>query len=90
MAPALGTGIGTYLSETMDDDKETIEHDLPLQILQGKLVKTLNENYGQAIYHVPKLFKSVTLKLPCKRMHMFLLERLEYSGTQFNQYCGSH
>ena len=35
MAPVVGTGIGTYLSENTSDDKEAIENDLPLQVLQG-------------------------------------------------------
>ena len=36
LAPAFGTGIGTYLSESKNEDKKEIEHDLVLQILQGK------------------------------------------------------
>ena len=36
LAPALGTGIGTYLSESKNEDKKESEHDLVLQILQGK------------------------------------------------------
>jgi hypothetical protein len=36
LAPALGTGIGTYLSERKNIDEEEIENDLSLQILQGK------------------------------------------------------
>ena len=41
LAPALGTGIGTYLSERKngrDVDEEEIENDLALQILQGKYI----------------------------------------------------
>ena len=41
LAPAIGTGIGTYLSERKngrDVDEEEIENDLALQILQGNYI----------------------------------------------------
>ena len=41
MAPAVGTGIGTYLSERKNGkeiDEEEIENDLALQILQGNYI----------------------------------------------------
>ena len=43
LAPALGAGIGTYLSESKNEDKKEIENDLVLQILQGKYSLLFNK-----------------------------------------------
>ena len=51
LAPALGTGIGTYLSERNNIDEEEIENDLSLQILQGKYIICRTQFWVWDIYH---------------------------------------